>query len=219
MGNSRLQTDSSCAARPEMSQSYFLFVMFAFEDFTSSESRSVTSQQGRAQRFSGSEAWGTNTSAASRVVYFTGGRSFATRVCTCLKRDGTLQPQACMMPSSRRMCSRTCRYCSRLCSRRANIAESLRRDATPLLASLEAAGEKEGRREGREKRSQALAPGPASSETQREEETERRLCWGEAAAGDAEQSLPESPVTFPFLFFRMYYRKFHNILYSMKQFV
>lgn len=58
---------------------------------------------------------------------------------TCLKRDGTLQPQACMMPSSRRMCSRTCRYCSRRCSRRAITAESLRRDATPLLASLRTA--------------------------------------------------------------------------------
>lgn len=55
---------------------------------------------------------------------------------TCLRRDGTLQPQACMMPSSRRMCSRTCRYCSRRCSRRASTAESLRRDATPLLANL-----------------------------------------------------------------------------------
>lgn len=99
------------------------------------------------------------------------------------------------------------------------VTEKRRNTVTGQSGSSGREGGKEGRREGREKRSQALAPGPASSETQREEETERRLCWGEAAAGDAEQSLPESPVTFPFLFFRMYYRKFHNILYSMKQFV
>lgn len=78
---------------------------------------------------------------------------------TCLKRDGTLQPQACMMPSSRRMCSRTCRYCSRLCSRRAITAESLRRDATPLLASLRTATGGGGR----ERQSEALAAWPASS--------------------------------------------------------
>lgn len=76
---------------------------------------------------------------------------------TCLRRDGTLQPQACMMPSSRRMCSRTCRYCSRRCSRRASTAESLRRDATPLLANLQRA---EGAGE-----SEALAAWPASSGT------------------------------------------------------
>lgn len=55
---------------------------------------------------------------------------------TCFKRDGTLQPQVCMGPSLRRMCSRTCRYCSRRCSLRVQSAESLRRDATPLLGSL-----------------------------------------------------------------------------------
>lgn len=83
---------------------------------------------------------------------------------TCLKRDGTLQPQACMIPSSRRMCSRTCRYCSRRCSRRANSAESLRRDATPLLASLKATGREGVKRE----KSEALAAWPASSKRQRE---------------------------------------------------
>lgn len=84
---------------------------------------------------------------------------------TCLNRDGTLQPQVCMMPSSRRTCSRTCRYCSRRCSRRANIAESLRRDATPLLASLEEAGGREGKR--RKKRS-------VSSLASQQQETKRR---------------------------------------------
>lgn len=84
---------------------------------------------------------------------------------TCLNRDGTLQPQVCMMPSSRRTCSRTCRYCSRRCSRRANIAESLRRDATPLLASLEEAGGREWKR--RKKRS-------VSSLASQQQETKRR---------------------------------------------
>lgn len=73
-----------------------------------------------------------------------------------------------MMPSSRRMCSRTCRYCSRRCSRRASTAESLRRDATPLLANLQRA--KKGAGAGQ---SEALAAWPAAAERWRDDRMRR----------------------------------------------
>lgn len=86
---------------------------------------------------------------------------------TCLKRGGTLQPQACMRPSSRRMCSRTCRYCSRRCSLRTDSAESLRRDATPLLGSLWNRKTEKGRDRGGER---------SAKEHQRASQPASRVC-------------------------------------------
>lgn len=85
------------------------------------------------------------------------------------------------MPSSRRMCSRTCLYCSRRCSRRANSAESLRRDATPLLASLEAT-------RGKGQKSEALAAWPAGGSR----EEQRKMSCSNAEIGTHEKLNPLS---------------------------
>ncbi len=63
-----------------------------------------------------------------------------------------------MGPSLRRMCSRTCRYCSRRCSLRVQSAESLRRDAIPLLGSLR--GEEKERGSSQRKSERASQPRP-----------------------------------------------------------
>lgn len=96
-----------------------------------------------------------------------------------------------MRPSSRRMCSRTCRYCSRRCSLRTESAESLRRDATPLLGSLwnrktEKRRDRGGERSAKERQWASQTAAYAKVIEREELETEKKRKLGQWVRGESE---------------------------------